>query len=132
MTLDEVLEQAHLSDQQLNSQTIKEIRRVLRDQDISVAGECDRALKEALDAYKQLTGLCQTSVRNYNALEAMVRSAREFVITDDDTLNGLHAYEQMLSATVMTFGLDHMTEAVMCKAIEAASYGMWRNARKGA
>ena len=45
----------------------------------------------------------------------------------DRTTNSLSVYESVLRTTRNVFGAEAMTEAVICKAIEAASYGMWRS-----
>jgi hypothetical protein len=48
-------------------------------------------------------------------------------ISDRTIIDGLLAYRQMLDDTIEVFGSCSMTEEVICKAIEAASYGMWRS-----
>ena len=48
-------------------------------------------------------------------------------VKDEHIRDGIAAYKEMLHVTRDVFGDDAMTDDVICKAIEAASYGMWRS-----
>lgn len=61
------------------------------------------------------------------ALEEEASKLGRSYIQDEHTRNGIAAYREVLHATRDVFGDEAMTEAVICKAIEAGSYGMWRS-----
>ena len=60
-------------------------------------------------------------------LEQAEISVEQHVIRDPTVIDGIVAYRKTLESTRDVFGDENMSEAVICKAIEAASYGMWRS-----
>lgn len=100
----------------------------------------DEAVKSATVKARlnEMSGEVATAQKAVNRLEGRIseyerklrladQSISEHIITDSDTIDGLIAYERVLRSVKDVFGEEKMTEEVICKAIEAASYGMWRS-----
>lgn len=64
-------------------------------------------------------------------LEQVEVSAAERAIQNQTIVDGVNAFAQMLRAVHDEFGHNNMTEAVICEAINAASYGYWRSVMGG-
>lgn len=60
-------------------------------------------------------------------IDTMDTNLTQNVLEDKSKKEAIVAFAKVLSAVRDTFGADAMSEAVICKAIEAASYGMWRS-----
>jgi hypothetical protein len=73
--------------------------------------------------------------RRINKLESKVTAYEEGVskeiVTDPKLLDTLNFYTALLSRTQAVFGAEKMTEPVIIKLLETASYGIWRSIMGG-
>ena len=86
------------------------------------------ALKE-LFKNEQVVDACENKTQQLvNVLEKKsVHPHYPTKITDERIIDGVNAFAEILQIGVDTFGMGNMTEAVICKLIEAGSYGYWRS-----
>ena len=82
----------------------------------AIQGHPEIVIGESLgDAMKEAANLVK-------ALEQQCGNARETYISDTNLKNAVASFNATLNMVKNTFGLEAMTEAVICKAIEAGSY----------
>lgn len=130
---------------QVNSKTVDLIERAMLDGEVSVsetAAEQIRILGKRVDAAAEVVRIAELKADGVTReLEEFDRRARDVLdllnqaevaadqvsIGDPAITDGLVAFERMLVAVRDTFGQPAMTDAVICAAIEAGSYGMWRS-----
>lgn len=125
-SMQEIIARAKLNDQQRKSMTAQALIKAAGGDEIS---EIETIEEKADTAKHFISGLEDRTNRVFKQIKQMQTTldAQTDVINDKPTRNGLAAYRTMLEATRDVFGESQMTEAVICKAIEAASYGMWRS-----
>ena len=137
-SLHEILDNAGASGQVKQSKAAMIIENALTDREISTS-QTARTLINSLAAKVQNAESRLYRIEDF--LEADARKAAEIrqsvkefdkgiaqqIIEDRNLKDGLVVYGRMLATTREVFGEDNMTEQVICKAIEAASYGMWRS-----
>lgn len=130
---------------QVNSKVVDMIERAMLDGEVSVSETAaeqmiafgkyvDDALKAVRDA-EMKTNLVSKAIddaaRRARDVQDLLDQAEVAVdqvsIGDPAITDGLVAFERMLVAVRDTFGQPAMTDAVICAAIEAGSYGMWRS-----
>lgn len=63
----------------------------------------------------------------HSMIESAKVNARQNIINDPKSIDAVNVFTRVLQSAVDVLGDDKMTEAVCCKAIEAASYGAWRS-----
>lgn len=124
--------------QQVNSKTMEMIVDAMADESVTsyaTVREDVRRLKEVANSAR---GKAEAAEHVAVSLRGEMSEFRKEVeaagielsqqhISDRTIIDGLLAYRQILDDTMDVFGVDSMTEEVICKAIEAASYGMWRS-----
>ena len=115
-----MLEDAFANEQISDSETVKALVNDLTQKTSNAGYRVQRLLQKVDDFHREMS-------KYEHKLKIAEDGINEHVLHDNDVIDGLIAYKRMLEATRDTFGADNMTEAVMCKAIEAASYGMWRS-----
>lgn len=115
-----VTEEAIANNEISSSETAKKLVSRLSDSVRSCSAEVLRLKQDVRDASSTMAGVKRM-------VDSAELSAREMAITDSKTLEGIATYAKVLDATKDAFGAESMTEAVICKAIEAASYAMWRS-----
>lgn len=103
----------------------------------------EQGLKQAEDYYNWLDNRCRALgsktdeiSKRWDAIDAKLSeadlAAGQHVITDEATKNAVVAYRAILADTFELLDgqsviREAVTDAVLCKAIEAASYGCWRS-----
>ena len=123
---------------QMKSRVIPMIEQGMLDGEISTSATAQRKLQELEGRAKRLGDkfeaqerLYQSIESRYSEIEQMLNEAElvvaEKVISDRNIIDCVNAFKMMLEVTQDIFGPSKMTEPVICKAIEAASYGYWRN-----
>jgi hypothetical protein len=109
----DMIENSWFDDEAMKSATVKE-------QIADIVKKGDK-LQRKMDTIERRTTEYENNLRLAN------QSIAEHVITDKSTIDGILTYRKMLEATVDVFGAEKMTDEVICKAVESASYGMWRS-----
>lgn len=71
-------------------------------------------LRKTIDSYEETIHLAEKAIEGG-------------VIEDRSIVDGVVAFTEMLKAVKNVFGQEAMSDEVICKAIEAGSYGMWRS-----
>lgn len=130
---------------QVNSKVVDLLEKAMLDGEVSVsetAAEQIRDLGKRIDSAYGVAGRAERKSEHVSgmvdAIDRRVRELRDLLdqaevavdqvsIGDPAITDGLVAFERMLVAVRDTFGQPAMTDAVICAAIEAGSYGMWRS-----
>ena len=141
-TLRETLEQMGASQQQLSS-------KVLELTENAIAIDKGLVSRTAVSSAEALDTKIMHLTLNTNALEQRLvnaqkqmaevkeaiggykESTKSSVIEDSRLKDAILLYRNILYLTKDIFGEENMTEAVMIKAIEAGSYGLWRGVMGG-
>lgn len=143
------MKQAGATDQQLNTKVYQMAEQVVADGAVdglavarmelesfeqrlhSANDGLDSRLRRAVDVRSKLASdvdaarsVCENVTERTKELNAAVD---EVSVKDPLVRDAINAYTLVLMRTKQVFGDDNMTEGVMEKAIEAASYGMWRS-----
>lgn len=95
---------------------ISELERKI-DQADAKAGMLARGVQSVEERYSRIKEL----------LEQTEKATAERTISDPTLVDSVNAFTRMLESVRDTFGEEHMTENVICAAIEAGSYGYWRS-----
>ncbi len=121
------IEESMLSDEEVRSETVKsELRKMWSDQ--HNLHNKQSAISRDISGLERRANAVDKRVAEYEKkLELADKAISEHVIEDVAVKDGLLAYKSILESTKSVFGEEKMTEAVICRAIEAASYGMWRS-----
>ena len=85
--------------------------------------QLDRQIR---DVDHRLKGMIQNIQKVNETVDSYVDDGKNRIIEDQKMKDGLILYHHMLTVTKEVFGEENMTVEVMQKAIEAASYGLWR------
>ena len=92
-----------------------------------IANEAHR-IDSKIDGVSRSIGVIES---RYNRVQSLLgefeASIKSRIITDESITNGVNAFTLILESVRDVFGEENMTEAVICKAIEAGSYGYWRS-----
>ena len=119
------------NEQQLNSKIVDMIENSWFDDEVMKSATAKEQMADLTKRggilQRKIDTLERRTTEYENNLKLANQSISQHVITDKSTIDGILAYENMLKATVDVFGPEKMTEEVICKAIESASYGMWRS-----
>jgi len=112
--MDKVLQEASgLTDAQMASGAYRAIKQMLEDRpDIIIGADLGGAMREAAELAKELKARKSDALMRY--------------ISDSDLKNAVACFNSTLTITQEVFGEENMTEAVICKAIEAGSYIAYR------
>ena len=122
----------------LNAKVVPIIEEGLINKEISTsatAREAIRNMKMEAEKVRSMTFSLRrdiNEIRNdYDKTNDAVRKYSEAItqniIKDPKSIDAVNVFKRTLLATLEVFGEKMMTEAVCCKAIEAASYGAWRS-----
>lgn len=104
---------AGLDSRVVETKTYQSIKKILKDNpDIIVGETLGDAMKEAWSLADELKARTSDALMRY--------------ISDTDLKNAVACYNSTLTITQEVFGEENMTEAVICKAIEAGSYIAYR------
>lgn len=97
----------------------------------------DRLNSEVAKSAEVLKKINESAARNEDMMNRAEKAVREYknyadslknnAILNPDTRDALNLYTSMLTATKEIFGEENLTENVMIKLLETASYGMWRS-----
>lgn len=137
-TLMDYLRSKGCNEQQLNAKVVHIIENGLIDgaiSDVKTAEDfINRLERRSQGVFNKIDALesriYKASNRNdeiKRLLEEAETSVKSRIITDESITNGVNAFTLMLEAVRDTYGEECMTETVICKAIEAGSYGYWRS-----
>ena len=111
--MDKVFSEAGLTDAQMTTNTYRAIKQVVQDRpDVVIGTELGQAMKEAAALANELKARKSDALMRY--------------ISDSDLKNAVACFNSTLTITQEVFGEENMTEAVICKAIEAGSYIAYR------
>lgn len=121
-----ILEDAAMNEEVSRSETVRETVENLERRVSSASSTAyhSKQIAEAVDAR------IETIRKKVAEIEGGVKKqVASTCISSRDVLDGLIAYERMLQVTVEVFGTQgrDLSDEVICKAIDAASYGMWRS-----
>lgn len=148
-SLRDVLAERGANEVQLKSKVFEMIEQALTDGAVSEYETCkdlvNRLDMRVNEAYSAVSKVNQTVSRVGSNMahvdeyyrQTMARlqeidvAASQQVITDEKAKNALLVYRGVLEMTADVFGKERMTDAVMCGAIEAGSYAMWRTVMGG-
>jgi hypothetical protein len=104
---------AGLDSRVVETKTYQNIKKILKDNpDIIVGETLGDAMKEAWSLADELKARTSDALMRY--------------ISDTDLKNAVACYNSTLTITKEVFVEENMTEAVICKAIEAGSYIAYR------
>ena len=87
----------------------------------------DNAARRAFEINNRVQAVDSRYSEIEELLEQAEQSAKEKTISDGVIVDAVNAFTRMLESVRDVFGAENMSEAVMCSAISAASYGYWRN-----
>lgn len=135
--LRERLTEMGANDAQLKSKVVAMMEDALTDEAVSstatareviasLARDVDEAERRMAEVDRRMCATAKMAEEYDAKLRLADQRLSERVVTDEAVRNGLAAYRTMLESTLEVFGEERMTGEVVCKAIEAASYGMWR------
>jgi sulfite reductase alpha subunit-like flavoprotein len=111
--MDKVFSEAGVTDAQMTTNTYRAIKQVVQDRpDVIIGTELGQAMKEAAALANELKARKSDALMRY--------------ISDSDLKNAVACFNSTLTITQEVFGEENMTEAVICKAIEAGSYIAYR------
>lgn len=141
----EYLREHGATDAQVNCKAVDMLEKAMLDGEVSVSGTAAEAIRDLGERIDSAYGVAGRAERKSEFVSGMVdeidrrvRDLRDLLdqaevavdqvsIGDPAITDGLVAFERMLVAVRDTFGQPAMTDAVICAAIEAGSYGMWRS-----
>lgn len=92
---------------------------------ITVTSAANRASEEGERLRKNINEAHRVMTQLKNATEDYADAAARLTLTDETLVQSVYMYREILNTTEDVVG-DQMTERIWIKAIEAASYGMWR------
>lgn len=132
------LEDYGLSKVQMGATAVGVIERGMLDSEISTSATALAAIKKMnnnVQQTQQRVSNMDIDIRAMKSdceqLHAMLdnakTNARQDIINDPKSIDAVNVFTRVLQSAVDVLGDDKMTEAVCCKAIEAASYGAWRS-----
>jgi sulfite reductase alpha subunit-like flavoprotein len=111
--MDKVFSEAGVTDAQMTTNTYRAIKQVVQNRpDVIIGTELGQAMKEAAALANELKARKSDALMRY--------------ISDSDLKNAVACFNSTLTITQEVFGEENMTEAVICKAIEAGSYIAYR------
>lgn len=131
-----------LMPQQVNSKAVEEVEKLLAEKSgigydtvkkavEDIAKKADRAEVKV----SSVSGYLENCEKRIDKLESKVTAYEEGVskeiVTDSKLLDTLNFYTALLSRTQAVFGAEKMTEPVIVKLLETASYGIWRSIMGG-
>jgi len=114
--------------QQLTSKTYDITEEMFQDGSMArLVGEYEdeKAAKAAMMLRKEREASERTLSQIKEATVEVKKKADKLTVTDKTLIESLNMYSEILQRTKDTVG-DDMTEQTWIKAIDAASYGMWR------
>lgn len=131
-----------LTPQQANSKAVEAVENILIENSGVGLDTVRKAVEDIVYAANRAEiklGSISEQLANYesdvNAVEekvaAYVKGASEEIVTDPKLLDTLNFYTALLSRTQAVFGAEKMTEPVIVKLLETASYGIWRSIMGG-
>lgn len=148
-SLRDAMVEAGASEQQFNSKAYKMAEQAVADDAVdgmaTARGLLDSYMQRIGTAEGDLRQMLSSASRYSTDLRVIIGEARnvsedvesrtkelgaaadEISVKDPLVRDAINAYTLVLMRTKQVFGDDNMTEGVMEKAIEAASYGMWRS-----
>lgn len=92
---------------------------------LTVSSAANRASDEGERLRKNINEAHRVMAQLKNATEGFADAAARLALTDETLVQSVYMYREVLNTTEDVIG-DQMTEQIWIKAIEAASYGMWR------
>ena len=131
-----------LTPQQVNSKAVKEVENLLVEKsDIGydtvrkaiedIAEKASRTSRKVYDISLNLENCEMRSNAIEEKVNAYVEGVSKEIVTDPKLLDTLNFYTALLLRTQAVFGAEKMTEPVIVKLLETASYGIWRSIMGG-
>lgn len=138
MNLRSELKRYGLTDQQMNVKAVSCMEDIiLKKSDAVDQMAFDRLNEEVKKSADMLKKLEYTLAKNQeimncadnavNEYAKYAESLKECAITNPNTRDALNLYTAILTTTKDIFGEEKLTEQVMIKLLETASYGIWRS-----
>lgn len=123
--------------QQVNSKVVDMIVTGIVSGEVGVSAtvreEVDKLTEKVERADAKADRLCRGISRveeRYGKVAELLKEAEagaeSMVIQDVAVKDGVVAFRRVLESVSEVFGYEKLSDAVICSAIEAASYGMWR------
>lgn len=143
-TLEQFLKEHGATDQQLASRVVKILEDAAMNEEVSRSKTVRETVENLERRVSSAASTAYSYERTVEAVDAHIETLRKKVadieggvekqvasrcIRSSDVLDGLLAYERILQVTVEVFGTQgrELSDEVICRAIDAASYGMWRS-----
>lgn len=120
-----------LTDQQLNSKAVVCMEDIITRKNDAVDQMAFDKLNEQVRKSTEILAKSEAMMKRadnaINEYAKYAESLKECAITNPNTRDALNLYTAILSTTKDIFGEEKLTEAVMVKLLETASYGIWRS-----
>lgn len=138
-SLRKLLEEMGATESQMKAGVVDIMEDALTDHEVSTSATAKRMMQDIEKRMKLVSArvndfeqIHKDARSDMSAFRKEVRAANvsldEQVIHDTAVIDGLISYKKVLESTKEVLGDEAMeNEAIACKAIEAASYGMWRS-----
>ena len=137
-SLREYLEDIGATKAQMSAQVIPMIEKGLLAKEISSSATAQAAINKMNSQVRQtqqrvnsmdidISSMKSDCEQLHSMLDSAKIEARQNIINDPKSIDAVNVFTRVLQSAVDVLGDDKMTEAVCCKAIEAASYGAWRS-----
>ena len=124
-----------LTDQQLNSKAVSCMEDIIIKKNDAVDqmafDKLNEQIKKSADILARSEAMMKRADNAINEYAKYAESLKECAITNPNTRDALNLYTAILSTTKDIFGEEKLTEAVMVKLLETASYGIWRTIMGG-
>jgi hypothetical protein len=131
VTFDEWTDSIGLKGNQKGALVVRQLREALINDEISTNATAREAQleieRQIVKASEKLESIDSRYKRVEDLLAQTEISARSTAITDQAIINSVNAFDRILEIVIDRFGEQNMSDAVMCKAIEAGSYCAWRS-----
>jgi len=142
MDLRTELKRYGLTDQQLNSKAVSCMEDIIIKKNDAVDQmafeRLNEEVKKSADMLKKIEYMVAKNQEIMNCADNAVNEYKKYAdslknqaILNPNTRDALNLYTAILSTTKDIFGEENLTEQVMIKLLETASYGMWRSIMGG-
>jgi hypothetical protein len=131
MNIKEEMEKRGAATVQMESKTLAMVEDILAeasDDEIKDAGmNAVRGIYDQIcEANRKAASIRASLAYEVEKAEDKIRRAEAAAKISPETAQGICMFESIIHAVKDCFGEENMTEEIMCKAIEAGSYGVWR------
>lgn len=137
MDLKDELRKRGLTEQQINSKAVETteavlaekqgveidtLRKLVKSLELQVRMESNLSNDREYRLKKMMNDIDQVE----NKVSRYVENVEKTIVNDPKLCDALNFYSALLTRTQEVFGAENMTEAVIVKTLETASYSVWR------